>query len=816
MSDIVDPPDQIKNTSREPLTKRSYEATKIQTREFSTDRIVWKSGEPTLFPDSLRSDSFSNALIRYYNSPYFNTEVNAPSYIKQFKEAIEYYIKVMESDNLTETPEYIFQIYDTYLREENLGYRKEYKLYSCFRSLALKLSSTGWKSRRRKNRALFQSIAFTDEERIALLSAFKLSPQKKPPEKNEGESKPADLYEHLNMSGTDNAEDLIRSLRAFCAFFITEWGLIRNEIYENFSKEISPHLTRAKGWGNAIGFMSSPKVFPETKGYTGDSQEFTAHFCLKIAKKINHPFLTERFVTDYLNVFVNNDKRPEIAKTAWNLEELTSTSDDYDWLTIIEEQYTAQHKRSTGRICVPGYESPTRLLKPGHFPNLAPEYLGILGNTFPSKQILGLSYSEEVCASWLLATDRHQPSNLRWMTVSDISITDNSISTILDIHTLKNRARRTSGRSYDEFSLQESDCGETYKRNQTVFTAIKTYREQVIRAAAVGLQGKYNEKGQDDPYLFDGIRNNNTTRNSLQHRYAKFCRGNNLNIGILLCAMEGSASNQHTLHKCPQAKLFLKQIAKHYEPYPSFTKKKSSPNTNGSVNFIGVKTIGWNYIQKTAVSLRIAGRYSSTQITESLDNRAQVDDRKSDFLVNQDAALDNHGRNTRDTVYAQKLPAYLTERNDFAARVGDEWIRLAKELSDKKFSDSTVMSLYDIRKMLGFETTLEKEQEELNQLFGEIDQEEIFLDELGFLAKRDKKIIIVRHPIIIANIKSHIKAIDNHLDKLAYSNPHRVRKAVTKYMYLNLLLKEKFTASEIREADELYGDVDFPATDISL
>ncbi|WP_369919870.1 hypothetical protein AB8E32_14830 [Marinomonas polaris] len=800
-----------------PLTKRRQESTKVEFSQFSKDRIVWNVCEPTVFPTYLLNDPFSTALIKYFNSTYFQVVCKSNNPRNEYRRLVDLYIKIMELEKLTITPPDIYIIFNTYLKELNYSPHQEYRLYNRFRSPARKVSSVSAKIRK-KNFALLKNIGFTESEQLALVTANNLAIDRKRPEDGDKStnSRATDLYEQLNIQDVD-VQSFIESLRAFSAFFITEWAGVRESIYRNFPNEISHQLSRARKISkNVDGHMSSNNIH----SYERESKEFfNVQLCLDIAKKINHPLLTEMFVLDYLFVHSEKDNRCKIAKNVWNWKEYKSTSSEYDWLSIIEKQYTGSFfKNIKSSICGTRYANYKKLTSKYTYPNIDPDYIGILGAVFPARKILGISISEQVCMSWIMATDRHQPSNMRWMTVGDVAITDNSISTIIDIHTLKKRASVTSGTQYDDLeTVFEKDAGGTYKRTQSIFNAIKVYREQVISSAAQGLSQRNNKGQEEDLWFFHDIRtpsHGSTSGGFLNNRHVKFFFKNHVNTELLLCAMEGSLSNKFVLSKCPEAKVFLNQIAKIYEPAPH--RYDVDGGRNKSVSEVGVKGMGWHYISRTAVNLKISNRYSRSDIKNSANNNIEVDDKESQLATDRDAAVAFHSKATRNTVYADKLPAYLLDRNDFGARVGDEWIRLAKELSGKKFDNSFVMSLADVRKSLGLQTTAESELEQLNELFGAIEQEKLALDELGLISNKNEKVFIVRHPIIIANIQNQIKVIEQQLDKLEYSNETRMRKAVIKFMYLKMILKEKFTPSELKEAEDIYGDVEFPVGDILI
>lgn len=789
-----------------PLSKRSKKSERVKNVQFATDRIVWKSGEPTIFPNHLLTDVFACALIKYFNSAYFLKNVNESTAINHYRRGVSIYLEVMAINKLKETPiDRIYLLIDAFLKKKGLSPKKEYLAYLNIKSPALRLSMVGAHSKNKKYLPLLRNIEFTEDERVALVQSLKNAPKKKQPEYGDriNINYASDIIEQLGLSFPD-ASNFMMSLRAFCAFYITEWGAIRDAIYEKFDSEIADHIGRYKP--DIVAHMSNRHL--SGNEISGADALFNPNVCFDIAKGIDHPFLTERFVTEYMAVNTGKNTKSEAAKTIWDWSEKQSTSSKYDWFSVIDQQYTSTLKGRKRKLFCPGHKNVNSLGKTA-YANTTQEFRGCLHNVFPTKEILGISKAEEICLAWLLGSDRHQPSNLQWMTVGDITVTDNSISTIVDVDSFKQRASRTSGRDYDELveSVQSfDDAGETYKKNQSVFKAITCYRDQVIRSHSYGMSEPDKQGKEDDLWVFDGIRSKHGAKpkhGALTARHFKFFRGNEPNFGITLCAIKGTLSNKYVLEKCPQAAFFLENLSKVVDGNPA--------TPSGTA----VKSLAIHLIAKAAVNLKAAGRYSFLEITPKKNSSIEVDDRESVLATERDAALDFHTPKTR-TQYVDKLPDYFTESVDFGARVGDEFVRMAKELSFSQANESEVMSLADIRKRLGIQTTAEAEIEQINELFSKLDSEGAIFDDLGIFKENNNKNIILRHPIVIAKIKNEIRSINNQLDRLAYSNSERLNKALIRFMYLNMVLREKFTPSEIKESDDLYGDVEFPSNDILI
>ena len=431
---------------------------------------------------------------------------------------------------------------------------------------------------------------------------------------------------------------------------------------------------------------------------------------------------------------------------------------------------------------------------------------------FPVRTLLGHSVSEQVCMAWIFASDRHQQSNLRLMTVGDLAITDNSISTILDPHTLKRRASRTSGTSYDEIGGKAgafgSADGETYKRTQLIFKAIMAHRDQLIAASKNGvLTGEPFTGDIRDLWFFSEIRSPETQIRAMDgpmcRRFFQFWQSNQKNFELLLCAMEGSLSNQHVLKNCPEASLFLKAIRKAY--LMGRDKEGTGFRSMG---------VGVSQVARLAVNSGNGKLYSEEFTPISDNNDPSISNEGHLREMVHDAALHNHSVDTKLSVYADKLPAYITKSSRFGARVGDEMVRMASQLGTIKLKNTSLMSMSQLRKKLGIETTTEKELEQINDLLKQVDLEGFSVDALGLMTNDKGKSVIIRHPITIALIQAALVSLDRHLNDLEYSNQDRLSKALMRYMYLKMILTEKFTPSEIEEARKLYGDVEFPMSDV--
>lgn len=266
--------------------------------------------------------------------------------------------------------------------------------------------------------------------------------------------------------------------------------------------------------------------------------------------------------------------------------------------------------------------------------------------------------------------------------------------------------------------------------------------------------------------------------------------------------MDGSLTNRYVLDKCPEAELFFKVL------------RKCARDSDFDEPIERQKSVGIGLINRLEVNNKLGRLYSLEELPLSKDNSMAISDRSKMVEAARDAATHNHAVGTALNVYADKLPRYMADSANFGARVGDEAVRMAAQLGEVKAGKTSVMSMSELRKQLGVETVREKEIEQLNELLEQVDLEGYVVDELGLIQDAESKVIVIRHPITIRLIQSEINSIDEQVCNLQYSNEDRLNRLVIRYMYLKMLLVEKFTPSEIRESEYLYGDVVFPMSDI--
>ena len=759
------------------LTEHSKNLEKEITLEIPspTDRIVWSGRNGvTVIPKARVDDPFISAHVKYLNSSFFRESCKDPW---RYVQAIGALLEVLDKENISIVPENIFGVILAYLKKTQSTEKNLYNVYTSSRTVARREargSGRGIKS----HTHLFNLINYTDKESRILRQADLNAPRLNQPVSYAR----ADLIAKFDLDW--DSDRLLKSLRSFCIFYLCEWIEIRNTIYEQHTDEVNELLSYPNPNERLLANNNSRKQI-------GESGRHLSLIVFEIVKRLKSPILNEYFSSPYLTAIsmgrVNLSDASQIVRDSYCHETLTSTATNIDWISEISGQFASSRKQA---LATPAWAW-SNLKKKNSLKAIdyavAPNWLGAIQSLPSIKEILGLTIGEEVCLSWLLASDRHQPSNLNIFTLDDISETDNSLTTIIDPYSFKGRSKKSAGTSYGKHH------GETYKKNTNVFEAISGYKKNLLRAYENGLVGKAKEN-----YLFPDLRKDRS--NELRTNYFRFTKSTFVNYGVKLCAMEGSVSNKHVLENEPNSKMFLELIRHSY---------LCDKDGNDSSYTITIGAIAQQAVNNSN------GFYYSPEATPLSDNNAvEISNEDFEDKIEIDAARHNHSVSTRLNVYADKLPPYIAKTSTFSARVGDEMHKMALSLRQ----NSRALTTSELRKVLGLSTHLEKEQakleNEVDELMRQAELQEYSLDEMGFMDSAEGKRIILRHPITIALIKGKIKAIDEEIEQLEYSNDNLINRIIVQRMFLKLVLDEIFTPSELRESDELYGDAVFPFSDI--
>ena len=744
------------------------------------NQILWRGNvNATPIQKHRLNDPFITAHIKYFNSRFFNESCKDQyRYIKAFQAILA----VLDENDLSMAPSHIFGLLLSYLKKQSFSETKIYFIYTAARTVCRR-ENVGSGRGVQAYSYLLSEVEYTNEEVKILREADSSAPNVLRPKYNPH----PDLVTKFNLECS--GDEILKSIRSFCIFYLTEWNNIRNQIYDKFpieTKEILKHPKKKLRLNNSgtikYQFTESGKHIPT--------------LIFDILREINNPISNEYFSSAYLNVFkkskVNTSK---IINSNYCFESLTSSSKNIDWLKEIGKQFISN---KNGRIA-PAQWSYSRLSTVGFLNNsrdfsVKPEWSGSLMSIPPITEIFGITTCEEICMSWLLATERHQPTNLANFLIEDIKITDNSVSTLVDLYSYKARSGKSAGTTYSEIP------GDIYKKNSNTFHAIMGYVENLKRYYEMTLSNKKTKLATR--YLLPTLRDERASNQSAGlHSYNfEFNRRSSVNNGLKLCAMEGSVSYEYVLQKEPSSKFFLDLIAK------SYILSKENPDFNNSIAI--------NTVARQAVNNSNAAMYSPEMTPLSDNNKTEISSEKHDDKMIIDAAKFNHAVQTKLNVYADKLPGYLTNQANFSARVGDEIFALSSKLKDSL----EILTTEELRKKLGISTTQESEcaqlADEVNSIMIQASLQNNILDDTGFIYNKVGATIILRHPITIALIKGKIEAIDSQIETLEYSNDNLVTAILSKRMFLSLILDEAFSPSEIRESDKKYKNVNFPFSDI--
>ncbi|MCX7545512.1 hypothetical protein [Marinicella gelatinilytica] len=745
------------------------------------DKILWSWGNNiTQIPEARLNDPFITAHVKYFNSQFFSEACTDQSrYIKAFN----IILTVLDDNDWEFTPPQIFGAVVSYLKSQDLSEKSIYLYYTSARTVCRR-ENIGSGRGIQSYSHLLSLVEYSNEEVKILREADSFAPILNTP-----------IYtpfpDLITKFGLDcDGDALIKSIRSFCIYYLCEWSKVRCQIYEKYPDEVC-EILKHPNKGKRL-FSSGSKKHELT-----ESGQHIPTLIFNIIKGINNPILNEYFTSAYLNVFPDKKKfePSQIIKQSYSFDSFTSNANETDWLHEINEQFISKR---TGRL-VSLHWAYERLNRVGYLNDsksysVTSEWSGSLASIPSIKDFFGVTTSEEICMAWLLATDRHQPTNLANLLLDDLKVTDNSISTIIDVYSYKARSGNSAGTSYSEMA------GGIYKKNSNIFKAISGYVTCLEKAYDMNVFSKTNKDG--GRHLFPTLRidYHDGSAPSIRSTFFNFNKTSMLNCGIKLCSMSGSVSNEYTLKEEPNSKLFLDLIAK------SYILGRENSDFNNS--------IAVNTVARQAVNNSNVFNYSSEAIPLSGNSKAEVSSDEYDEKIEIDAAKHNHSVETKLNVYADRLPSHLAKLVNFSARVGDEIVKLTSVLKDS----SEILTTSQLRERLGITTVLENEISQMNDEVNSI-MEQAFLqgstlDDTGLIYNEDGKTIILRHPLTIAMIKGKIDAIDQQIELLEYSNDNLLHEMISKRMFLALVLDEAFSPTEIRESNKKYKGVTFPFSDI--
>lgn len=770
--------------SKKTLSQRVEASSKIIEKIFSKDRVIWGDDNYSKVPKEIVDDPFVSALVKYYNSGYFYEKDLGESATKKIKRSFDFLINRVILP-LGRTPDNVLFMFVKEVRNKISNTDNIVWAYYIYLTPPIYILGNFGQGGKKRLPEVLSRIKFSTAERVVTQRiCFKKNiPNVKKPEFGSGK----DLIEHLDLDV--DGQDIILSLRYFSSWYILEWDKIRKSIYKLCPDEVCE-------LNNYI--LKKPeqrdkRIFSQN---IGDHLEINnlIDIIYRIVKAVKHPMLTERFAIGYMCLHKNTNKwyPSDAILDIYNFDSFICKSNEVDFVELIESNYMysydslgANSKKHAGRLI-----RNKRSLK-------CPDYYnGSLGQVLSVSELLGITMEEEVCFAWLLASDRHQPSNIARMFPEDIEETTNTLSTVINPQSIKFRSRKVSGTPYVE--------GEIYNKNGIVFKAIKSYKKQISSSYLKGYFGSEITNETEGPILpritLGGSEPSLTSAGFRIHKTVKST------MQLLICSMPGSLSYVHASKANNQNMIWLDIM------------KKSALQSVDISQGKGFKTLACSYVQRQSVNNMLYKSININAIPLSSNNNLAVISEELDFQQRTDAALHNHSVAVRSNIYLDKAPSRITLNSSsrFGARVGDEMIRMCLPLAERLTDSTTAVTIEEARELLGLKTKNEPhtlESTDANAILEQARLQDYVVDEIGITTRHGQSIIL-KTALTAALIKSKIDHIDNNIEELLTSNETLANNMISHRLYLQLILDEFFSKSEIESAAEQYGGYDFPMNDL--
>lgn len=395
--------------------------------------------------------------------------------------------------------------------------------------------------------------------------------------------------------------------------------------------------------------------------------------------------------------------------------------------------------------------------------------------------------SEIIMITWMLATDRCQPSGQELLTEKDVTITDKN----LQIHFFK-------GRSNKEFQSQ------IYGASTPVYKAYRDYVQLMSIARKTLSECKI--KDALVPLRFNAV-------NSIISRLSA-----SSSCGLFLIGIEGSVNRMSyerdpktgelTDKQRPIIDLYSQLIDRHKlakdERIAELREKRKS----------GITTENYDKQKRNGKHATLTpGKIANTRVAVDLSRDHSVSDKNMTDLL---ASLNAHSIETHYNTYKDKTnDKTIVERSqDFSESLGDLMISDSQKL--KELLDKTeILSLDEIKITLGIKepplTT--NDQAEIDNLIAEVDKIDGF--ELGEASEiiGNGKTYVIESEMTAGMIWGYINHIEKHLDGLASDSQERALKSLTHMIFLKEVFS-RFSKSTQKKGKEWNNKYNMPYAEL--
>ena len=751
-------------TSLPPLSELADSIPDVLAPSFTFSFIRLNADITIDVPARLQNDPLIRALVKYFNSPWHARKDRCIVSLNRYKKALNLFFNntLAEFDDVPDT----------------IGERWIYTLKGESDS---ENTSRMWNFSikaplNRISKRLDVGVIFSKEE-IAAVSKF----NKSWPSLKWNQSNPNKTLEELSDLDVTNAE-LFASLRVFCQWYIQEWASVMKRFKERMPEEYQAIKTDINRFGK---------------------DSFFFEYSRKIAKKeMIHREIERR------GSFPPSERATGLAiwiKAAIKLDSVLLKDMVYLAFRLARHETHPENLSFDSGGYFAGFASPVEIEERDQYlKELLPfKWDAKTPQLPPATALVSPSFEMQMATAWLLASDRHQASNLNLMTLSSIRKINNSVSTIVEISSFKGRNNTTLVNA-----AKIKDSGETYKSNHPIHKALWAYRETAEQAYQEGFFIK-DEEALDSQMLLPFIPLAQGLSVKKQKKYCDSDIGNDSaydldlgkprNLGLLTAVTPNTVVQQINAEDGRSA---FSDLLGH----AMFHNEKHKAQKH-SVQTAPMISITPTYIAGTEPVAKLRRRVS---LSENMNLSAGIDsdDQKDENQL--EAMRANHSVDVRQNVYVARSndKIKLEAESRFAQMVGEEMVAAAMSLLDIKLEKSSVLTVADVSKKLGLSVCTNDDLESLETLLAESSAQNYLIDVTGLIQK-DAELIVIKTPIVAALMQSYIIHIDTTLDQVFSSNEDLVEGLIAHRMFLQAMLNE-FDEKTKREAKERFGDAVFP------
>ncbi|MBK5344623.1 hypothetical protein JFU48_24940 [Pseudomonas sp. TH49] len=747
-------------------------------------------------PLPLKSDPTIEAMRELVNSYYFYRTISTQRFqtyfhtLSHFLDCFSEPSNQLQNDEDPRLPLDTGQKFICYLIEMNFS---EFTIFNHLTNLKVLLKST-------LSAKCSDVVNLTIEDWQRTHAILESWPYIAQPEKQESRKGVADKF------GVNCSEiEILMSLKLFCAWFLTECSLIREQFKENCPADYQWLLSLAKD-NNSKWILSEPVSTNNNRKDKKRIGRKVYAMMLRSARSIPSPLYLETvFFNGILKIlgghgdekfkrFTNNLSlefpNPAIEYMEWNREHTVNLLNSF--INTEGLAYRRTIKVNTKRE----FFDPKKIFTP-------------LGLLIPSLE-------EQIAMAWLLASERVQQSNLERIRLSDVEFIEGSGK--LHISTFKGRNNTTVS------------C--VYSKTQPAFDAISRYKKDLCFAYT---QGLLQSGGVQDNALF--IPN---------IKYHHFAIHHNKHSALMFLPMvvRGSETQAAYFRFCGnaqtagQADHFLDCLLNAYTLNADFSRSrtrqkieqrpaKASEETESGDNPSQTKTSQVNrpssiYLSPQNIAQSCVLGNDAENARATLNNMTRSPNMSVNLRGLKNIHRDIHARRMRhntstEAAYADFSQCRIKLQADdrFGELVGAEMYLMANTLAGHMTESTHLLSLGEVDQLLHIKTVNSPGNiKSATLIFEQAELQNYSIDKVGLFSK-DGHTFIIKIPLIAALLDSKIKHLESQIETLISSNPLRVKRSIALLIFYKSILNN-FDPKIRRQAIEQYGHFQFDFADLTV